>query len=169
MWVYNFTKYGNFNGSGNAVTPRPSWPLNVGDSVVVSTTTPLSLSDYNATDFDRWKEFGSDVLFESNITHWLQCTPNGGSLVDNVGGLMTCSVVMNVASVCLDNAPDLFVPSTASGCRPALLQGNNKYICWDGRTNNNWPTHDACGTGSQNQVQGILDPYGAILLRRLPQ
>ena len=111
--------------------------------------------------------FGSDVLFESNVTHWLHCTPNGGSIVDDVGGPMTCTVVMNVAAVCLDNAPNDFASTASSGCRPGLQQAGKNYVCWDARTSNNWPTHDACGSSDETQGPGLLDPRGALLVRRI--
>lgn len=166
VYAYTFTNYQNFSGDSNAVTPRPSWPLNVGDSVPVSTQTPLSLTDYNAMDFALWAALGSEFLAVSNITHWVRCSADSGSLVTNTGGTLICENVMNIAPVCNDTAPNAFVPSDGAGCRPAITLQNGLFICWDGRTNNNWPTHDPCAINATNHVANVLDPHGAILLRR---
>jgi len=166
VYAYTFTNYEEFTSSSNAVTPRPSWPLNVGDSVPVSTQTPLSLTDYNAMDFALWASFGSEFLAVSNITHWVRCSTGSGSLVNNASGTLNCENVMNIAPLCSGTAPNIFKSTGGSDCRPALMLDNGLFICWDGRTNNNWPTHDPCGNNGSNHVANVTDPHGAILLRR---
>jgi hypothetical protein len=166
VYAYTFTDYEGFNTDSNAVTPQPSWSSNPGNRTPVSTTTPLSLTDYNAMEFSRWADFGSEFLVVSNITHWVRCSPGDGSLVDDLSGSLTCEVVMNVADVCLDTAPESFAQVDSDNCRPALQLNGGLYICWDTRTNGHWPTHDACGTNNPNQLTGVTDPRGAIFVRR---
>jgi len=165
VYAYTFTNYGDFVNNSNAVTPRPSWPFVGTSSVPISTTTPLGLDDFNAMDFVLWTVLGEDFLVRSNLTHWVQCEPAGGSLVDMEQGPVTCQVVQNVAAACLDNAPDELRVPTDNNCRPSLWEGNIFY-CWDGQLNRRWPTHDSCGNNQPNHVTGLTDPKGAIFVRR---
>lgn len=63
VYSYTFTKYSDFGAAGNAVTPRPTWPMfhSFGASPA-STTPPLSETNYNAMDFNLWKTIGNEVL-----------------------------------------------------------------------------------------------------------
>ena len=69
MWSYAFTNYSPFNVSSNAVKPRPDWQVASEVDVPISTTPPLSETDYNAMKFSLWKQLGKQVLIKSNINN----------------------------------------------------------------------------------------------------
>jgi fibrinogen beta/gamma subunit family protein len=164
VWSYTFTNYNNFTSAGNAVTPRPSWSFASGQGTPVSTTIPTSPSALGAMDFARWQDFGTELLVTSTINNWIDCTAGTGSLITQTPGSLACSVVRVVATACTDVAPDTFGVE-AEG--PALVRGNlaNMYYYFDGSQNNNFPTHDPCGTNRPNQLTGVADPGGAVFVR----
>ena len=63
-----------------AVTPRPSWTTS-NANVRVSTTVPLSETQYEAMDFSLWRSIGKEFLIKSNIDNWIACKEGSGSLV----------------------------------------------------------------------------------------
>jgi len=164
VWSYTFTNYNNFTSSNNAVTPRPSWSFASGKGTQVSTTTPTSPAELGALDFAHWQDFGTEILVTSTINHWVDCTAGTGSLVTQTSGSLVCSVARVVASTCATVAPDGLVVVQEG---PALVRGqpSNLYYYFDGSQNNNFPTHDPCGTNKANQLAGATDPRGAIYVR----
>ncbi|KAJ7376709.1 hypothetical protein OS493_033332 [Desmophyllum pertusum] len=102
VWSYKFTNYEPFWTSANAVTPRPSWSALNGVNVPVSTTPPMNETDYNAIDFQLWREFGKEILIKSNINNWLVCSPDTGSLVEWQDGNVICKIVKRVNEMCPD-------------------------------------------------------------------
>jgi fibrinogen beta/gamma subunit family protein len=165
VWSYNFTNYGNFGSSGNAVTPRPDWGNpSGGGAVPLSTTTPTNPDTQGAMAFAQWKELGTEFLITSNINHWIDCTPGTGSLVTMTQGSLNCNVVKAVATVCTTTAPNTL---QLLGNSPTLrLNGNNNnYYYFDSSQANYWPTHDPCGTNQTNQVNGVANAGGAIYVR----
>jgi hypothetical protein len=162
-WVYGCTNYGNFNAGNNAVTPRPTWGLPAMGGTPTSTTVPTTPTSPGALDFALWSSLGANLLVESNINHWVSCTPGTGSLVTKTGGSMTCTLVKVVPNKCTSNVPK----SVAFDAVSAGLWDTSTYYYWDGSTTTaNWPTHDPCGMNQENQVTGLADPYGSIYLRR---
>lgn len=166
VYSYTFTNYANFNGVGNAVTPRPTWALTAGDTMSpTSTQVPTSPTQRGALDFARWSELGADVLVTSNVNHWLSCRPGGGSLVAHTQGSMTCTIAKLVATACTNVAPTgLSWYSTG----PTLESGDAStlYYFWDASLQDFWPTHDPCGGNDPNQLNNVANPGGAIFVRR---
>ena len=168
MWSYTFTDYDDFEENSNAITPRPNWQVDPDADVPISTTPPLSETDYNAMDFSQWKQLGRQVLIKSNINNWFVCHPGTGSLVDWQEGDVSCWLVKRVAKKCKDNisAPSKFSPSEGYG--PAFHTGywaSDSYYYFDGYTDFNWPSHDPCGTNHWHQERNVDDPHGNIFIR----
>jgi len=167
VWAYGFTNYNNFSDSGNAVTPRPSWSYASSSGTPVSTTIPTSPGTPGAMDFVHWQDFGTELLVTSTINHWIQCTAGTGSLVTQTSGSLACQVVKVVPNKCTTTAPDKLISDSQGPDLVTNGNSGNKYYYFDGSTNNNWPTHDPCGTNSENQLTGVADPGGAIYVRGL--
>ncbi|KAL9952930.1 hypothetical protein ACROYT_G040262 [Oculina patagonica] len=172
VYSYTFTNYPFFNNGANAVTPRPSWPAN-GD-IPESKTTPLSETQWGAMDFDLWKQIGHEFMVKSNINHWITCTDGTGSLVEYRSGSLNCRVVKNIASICLNVAPDeIRVMTKESSFNYGPYLGNSKsptfwktYYYWEGMTQSgNWPTHDPCGGNGMSHVKNVPNPHGNIFVR----
>ena len=165
VWSYTFTNYIQFTQKSNAVTPIPNWPVD--PSVVgvpISTTPPLSETDYNAVDFSHWKQLGGQVLIKSNINNWLTCHPGTGSLVDWQDGSITCHIAKYVTDTCNGTVPParLFL-SLPYG--PRFMSSTQNYYYFDGSTGNHWPTHDPCGANNANHVKKVANPHGNIFIR----
>ena len=162
-----------FRTSSNAITPRPSWPT-YGD-IPVSTTAPVSETDYNAMDFNLWKKLGQDFMIKSNINHWIACKAGTGSLVEFRQGTLQCQVIKNVASQCHGFVPDQLIFNTAGNpggmsVGPDLIRSLSnvrlkEYYYFDGNTRTNWPTHDPCGTNALNHLKNVANPHGNIYIR----
>jgi hypothetical protein len=170
VWVYGFTDYAQFNFGDNAVTPMPTWGIpSSGSRTPTSTTVPTAPTTQGALDFARWSSLGTDFLVVSNINHVVACSAGTGSLVTLTQGSVSCTVVMNVAPACQNQAPVEFHTDDPDGAGVGLYSGSyylDTYYFWDGLTQSNWPTHDPCGGNSENQLTGVTNPYGSIYLRR---
>jgi len=162
VYAYTFTNYNSFSASSNAVTPRPSWTVGTAN-VPVSTTPPKSETDYNAVDFALWKQLGNEFMVKSNINNWIACSENGGSLVNQSSGGISCTQIKTVTATCAGVVPDVYDGNTG-GYGPHVSK-SSLYFYWDGYTGNNWPTHDPCGLNQTNHVKGVPDPRGAIFVR----
>ena len=160
MWSYHFTAYSNFQSVGNAVTPRPNWQFS-GTSTRVSTTPPLSETQYDAMDFSLFKKIGSEVLVKSNINNWIACRPGSGSLVDWRAGSVTCRLVRALSSKCTTVVPrNLKFYSPGPG-----FDGSTHYYLFDASTSGWYPTHDPCGRNQPNQLKGVRSPRGNVFIR----
>ncbi|KAK3710641.1 hypothetical protein QZH41_001938 [Actinostola sp. cb2023] len=84
VYSYRFTNFANFGENSNALTPIPSWTINLsyGGWSQQSVTVPLSETSYSAMDFALWKRIGTEFLVKPNITHWISCKPGTGELVN---------------------------------------------------------------------------------------
>ena len=163
MWSYSFTSYVHFTDGSNAITPRPNWPVSPEVDAPVSTTPPLSETDYNAINFSLWKQLGSQVLMKSNINNWLRCDPGTGSLVDWKSGGVNCQIVRWVTDVCRNKqAPSSFLPNKYG---PIFKTTESIYYYYDGFKENYWPTHDPCGENKGNHVKNVGNPHGNIFIR----
>ena len=160
MWSYHFTAYSNFQSVGNAVTPRPNWEAS-GANVRISTTPPLSETQYDAMDFSLFKKIGSEVLVKSNINNWIACRPGSGSLVDWRAGSVTCRLVRVLSSKCTTVVPQKL---TIHSYGP-YFSASSLYYYFDGYKNNDWPTHDPCGRGQPNHLKGVGSPRGSVFIR----
>lgn len=169
VYSYKFTDPENFNHGTNAVTPRPSWPSD-GD-VLVSTTTPLSETDYNAMPYDQWKLLGKEFLVKSNINNWIACSDGTGSLAGWRSGTLSCKMVKNVMKTCGNVVPngiavdfyergidiyDSRVPSPTLQCYYSLETKVGPET---------WPTHDPCGGFEPPNLCGVSVPRGNIYFR----
>jgi len=96
VWSYTFTAYSTFHTRPNAVTPRPTWTPNKGNTRV-STTAPLSETHYEAMNFDLWRTIGNQTLIKSNINNWIVCREDTGSIVREKAGSMKCKLVKQVS------------------------------------------------------------------------
>ena len=161
VWSYTFTAYSSFNIGTNAVTPRPSWTAS-GANVPVSTTVPLSETDFEAANFSLWSTIGKEFLIKSNINNWIACKEGTGSLVQFKEGSVTCKLVKKV-NPCAEVVPQLFRPFAYS--HGPYLSSSDLYYYFDGSTVFSWPTHDPCGKGKQNQLKGVANPHGNIFVR----
>ena len=145
VYSYRFLNFANFKDKSNAVSPIPTWPSKSKFEVPRSTTAPLHDTSYSAMDFALWKEIGTAFLVKPNITHWMSCRPGTGDLVNWKAGTLSCKVIKNVATKCLNYAPtDLAFYS----CGPALSKNGHLFILFDGNTAGCFPVHDPCGTTS---------------------
>ena len=166
VWSYTFTAYSSFTSGANAVTPRPSWSASGADTPV-STTVPLSETDYEAMNFSLWSTIGhrKEFLIKSNINNWIACKEQlkegTGSLVQQKTGPITCKLVKQVSKQCNDVVPNLF---TLNFFGPHL-SSSSLYYYFDGNTKSNWPTHDPCGKNQANQLKGVVNPHGNIFVR----
>ena len=170
VWSYTFTNYRNFKHPSNAITPRPNWPANSEVNVPISTTAPLSETDYNAINFSLWRQLGRQVLIKSNINNWLICHPVTGSLVDWRGGGVRCRVVKHVTNTCKESPgpTDIITRSSASSYGPMFLNLKKKsgiFYYFDGSKGTDWPAHDPCGTNSENNLHDVVNPHGNIFIR----
>ena len=161
MWSYHFTDYSNFKSRSNAITPRPNWQVEKETDVNISTTVPLSETQYDAMNFSLWKNIGSDVLIKSNINNWMTCKPGRGSLVEWVAGSMACHLVKAVNPKCTGTVPDKLQMKSRG---PALFY-SSMYYYFDGYKGSHWPAHDPCGKNTPNQLEGVENPHGNIYIR----
>ena len=163
VWSYTFTAYSNFTSNANAITPRPSWSYGFADTPL-STTVPLSETDYEAMNFSMWRTIGTDFLIKSNINNWIACKEGTGSLVQQAQkptGSITCKLVKQVSKQCAGVVPTSFM-STAWG---PVLEASSLYYFFDASTRDFWPTHDPCGKNQANQLKGVANPHGNIFIR----
>ena len=171
MWSHTFTDYEYFLAGSNAVTPRPNWPVSQRADVNISTTPPLSETDYNAVDFSLWQQFGRQVLIKSNMNNWLICLPGTGSLVDWQEGSISCQIVKRVTDKCLKApAPSSVSPSHHQRCGPVFLSNSfwvDAYYYFDGCTFKDWPISDPCGvtSGQWTYLKNVANPRANIFIR----
>ncbi|PFX16370.1 Collagen alpha-2(V) chain, partial [Stylophora pistillata] len=148
VYSYTFTAYSSFWTGRNAVTPRPSWSARDAN-VRVSTTVPLSETQYEAMKFALWRSIGKEFLIKSNINNWIACKEDKGSLVQQKKGSIQCKQVKQVSKQCAGTVPK----SLWIGSRGAGLDARSAYYYFDGDTRINSPTHDPCGTNRPNQLK----------------
>ncbi|KAL9960641.1 hypothetical protein ACROYT_G034125 [Oculina patagonica] len=160
VWSYTFTDYSNFNKGDNAITPRPTWTAN-GANTRVSTTVPLSETHYEAMDFAWWRTIGKKTLIKSNINNWIACKEGTGSIVQQKAGSITCKQVKQVSKQCAGVVPK----SLALNSNGLIISASSAKYYFDGNTDENWPTHDPCGTNQPNQLKGVANPHGNIFVR----
>ena len=160
VYSYTFTNYNSFGSSSNAVTPRPNWPAR-NANVPISTTPPLSESSLGTVDWNLWKDIGKEFMIKSNINDWIVCQPSGGSIVTKKSGLLSCQKLKNVVTACSGVVPPLIHWKS----RGPALYAATLYYYFDGDIRIHWPTHDPCGTNSQNHKKGVSKPGGQIYLR----
>ena len=165
---YTFTDYIGFKTASNAITPRPTWPVNPETDVPTSTTPPLNETDYNAMNFSLWKQLGREVLIKSNINNWLICDPGNGSLVDWQEGSVSCHILKHVTDTCKGtSAPSVF-STRETGTGPMLKTSSSPYDLYyffDGYTGKYWPTHDPCGANKDDHLKNVVNPRGNIFIR----
>ena len=173
VWVYGFTDYAFFDNGDNAVTPRPTWGIPAsgtynGPVTPTSTTIPTGPTTPGALDFPRWAILGDEVLVTTNISNSVMCQPNGGSVVTNTAGAMTCQLVHVITNICTTVVPSYFNNLDPAGV--GLYTGTSlydTYYFWEGFTaTNNWPTHDPCGINGANELTGVANPGGQVFVRR---
>ena len=165
---YTFTNYHNFQYGSNAITPRPNWPVKKQVDVPVSTTAPLSETDYNAINFSLWKQLGRQVLIKSNINNWLICHPGTGSLVNWQEGSISCRIVKHVTDTCKGSAPSSLLVTSQTNSGPMFKTSRLEYDIYyflDGYTGDYWPVHDPCGTNDDNNLKNVQNPHGNIFVR----
>ena len=161
VWSYTFTAYSSFTSATNAVTPRPSWTAGSSADTPVSTSVPLSDTDYEAMNFSLWRTIGKEFLIESNINNWIACKEGTGSLVEQKAGSITCKLVKQVSKQCAGVVPKSFSLDSYG----PYLSSSSLYYYFDGSTTVAWPTHDPCGGNQANQLKGVANPHGNIFVR----
>ncbi|XP_068713566.1 uncharacterized protein [Montipora capricornis] len=167
VWSYTFTNYTNFKDRSNAVTPSPNWrTISPQTSVPISTTPPLSETDYNAVNFSLWKQLGKQVLIKSNINNWLVCHPGKGNFVDLKAGSVSCQIIKRVTDRCNETQAPSKVKTYDNWPVLKIGRGVTAYYYFDGNTTSRWPTHDPCGQKSDNQLKNVPDPHGNIFIRK---
>ena len=105
VYSYTFRNYNSFKDISNAVTPCPNWPVPSID-VPISTTPPLSESSLGALDWKVWKDVGEEFPVKSTVNDWIVCQPNGGSIVTQQDGSVSCANIKNVATACSGVVPN---------------------------------------------------------------
>lgn len=172
VYSYTFQAFSSVMSSPTAVTPRPSWPAS-GANVPISTTPPLSETDYNAVDFSLWKHIGSEFIVKSNTNLWWQCSPQSGGLAAWENGPISCTA-LNVSADLLEKKeqcpdenfqPVMFGTNSGTRCGPYLKSRFSHYYYWDGCTHTNFPTHDICGKNDAKGHLFVANPHGNIYLR----
>lgn len=160
VWVYEFTDFDDFTGNGNAVTPRPSWPVGQADTPV-STAPPAGPEALGALDWSLWRELGTAFVVKSDLADHIACEPGRGSLVHGTSGWVECEMVKDVTAVCDGVVPrDLhFGPYGPS------LRADDLYYYFDGNISDNWPTHDPCGLNSPQHVASPARRGGSVWVR----
>ena len=159
VWAYTFTDFTSFIRSD--LTPWPSLPNSAYVRVPVSTSPPKNTTDFNALDFNLWKDIGSDFMVTSNVNHWISCSPGSGSLVAFTSGSITCRNVKNVSENCLGNAPTWIALYTSLpyfglyGSIPPY--DKNKYFYFF-EASNYISSYDPCS--STSTTPGVLSPIG---------
>ena len=161
VWSYTFTAYSNFTSGANAVTPRPNWTASSANTRV-STTVPLSETQYDAMDFNLWDTIGEENLFKSNINNWIACKIEDSSRRSIVRQL-SCKLVKQVSKLCAGVVPNSLLRGNPYG--PSLSSSTGVYYFFDGYTGDDWPVHDPCGKGQPNQLKGVPNPHGNIFIR----
>ena len=63
----------------------------------MSTTVPLSETDYETTNFSLWRIIGRESLIKSNIINWIACKEGTGSLAQMKKGSIICKLVRKVS------------------------------------------------------------------------
>ena len=159
VWSYTFTAYSDFKSGANAVTPRPSWRA-ISANTPLSTTVPLSETDYEAMNFALWRTIGKEFLIKSNINNWIACKEGTGSLVQQKAGSIICKQVKQVSKQCAGVLPT----SLHLHNNGMYISANDLYYYFDGNTGSHWPTHDPCGTTKPNQLTGVVNPHGNIFV-----
>ena len=160
VWSYTFTDYSSFTSSKNAVTPRPTWTASSANTRV-STTVPLSETHYEAMDFALWRTIGNQALIKSNINNWITCQEGSGSIVRQTAGSLSCKLVKQVSQQCAGVVPTSFALRSWG----PVLRTSSFYYYFDSSTSSDWPTHDPCGKGQQNQLTSVANPHGNIFVR----
>ena len=105
----------------------------------VSTTVPLSETDYETTNFSLWRTIGKEFLIKSNIINWIACKEGTGSLAQMKKGSITCKLVRKVSPNQRSNVVPYYLERY--GNRPCLLV--SYYYCYFESTNHDWPRHDS--------------------------
>ncbi|KXJ13266.1 Fibrinogen-like protein A [Exaiptasia diaphana] len=132
VYSYTFTNYGNFKATSNAVTPQPNWPSK--GNVPVSTTPPLSETDYAALEFELWKNIGGQETSHCRASVFLAFTKMSPSII--IVALLALYLGVNKTNaeeasdlILLDyhRSKNLSVPSTA---RSQSLQVKDKMECF---------------------------------------
>ena len=126
----------------------------------MSTTVPLSETQYEAVNFALWRTIGKEFLIKSNINNWIACKEGTGSILQQKDGSITCKLVKQVNKKCSGVSRSLKM----YGSGPSL-DGNSHFYYFDGNTSGSWPTHDPCGGNGQNQLTGVANPHGNIFVR----
>ncbi|XP_078343480.1 uncharacterized protein LOC144629151 [Oculina patagonica] len=163
VYSYTFTKYSSFWTGANAVIPRPTWTAKQANTRV-STTVPLSETQYEAMNFTLWRTIGKEFLIKSNINNWIACKEGTGSIVQQKTGSITCKLVKQVSPQCAGVVPEFFW-SGSEKYGPGLRAKSETYYYFDGNIGTWSPTHDPCGTNKPNQLKGVANPHGNIFVR----
>ncbi|XP_028397428.1 uncharacterized protein LOC114521260 [Dendronephthya gigantea] len=162
VYSYTFTNYDDFFHDSNAIIPRPNWPAPIAD-VEISVVAPQNETTLGSMDYNLWQQIGEEFLIKSNINDWIVCKPDGGSLVRDVDGDLSCRNIKNVATACQGVEP--YAISWESDCGPRIYASTTFYR-FDGSENYCYPSHDPCNSGStDNHKRNVLNPGGKIFLR----
>ena len=156
VWAYTFTDFASFGST--EITPWPSVPNSASATVVpVSTSPPMNKTDFNALDFNLWKDIGSHFMVTSNVNHWISCSPGSGSLVATTSGSITCRNVKNVSENCLGWITAATYQSylTLSGSISPYTSHGNFYVFAGSKFK---IAHDPCSESAR--IPGVLTPIG---------
>ena len=164
VYSYTFTNYNSFKSGSNAVTPRPSWPT-PDTNVLISTTPPLNESSHGAVNWTFWKDIGKEFMVKSNINNWVVCQPNGGSIVEEKSGSVSCQNIKNVMTVCSGAPKVIYWWSGGPALRSTWSFSYDYYYFFEGNTGKKWPSNDPCGKSDPNHKKGVRNPGGQIYLR----
>ncbi|XP_028518450.1 uncharacterized protein LOC114576297, partial [Exaiptasia diaphana] len=160
VWAYTFTLYNRFKSAANVVIPTPKNYVNAFGNI--SETAPKTPTDFNALDFLKWRQIGSEVFMKSNINNWIACLPDVGSFVLRVAGSMKCRMIKQIASIC-SVIPDKF-SCRYNGCFMSTMNAHF-YFYFETNPADNWPTHDPCSQNQPNQLKNVQNPHGNIYVR----
>ena len=101
-------------------------------------------------------------MVTSNINDSIVYAPGIGSLVTKKNGDISCQNIKNVSTACKNLAPTTISWDFSTGPQ---LNRKSLFYYFDGNINNNWPTHDPCGSNQGNQKKGVSNPQGNIYIR----
>ena len=111
--------------------------------------------------FALWRTISKEFLIKSNINNWIACKKGSGSLVQQKAGSITCKLVKQVSNQCAGVLPTSLILHN----KGLYISASSFYYYFDGNKNNDWPTHDPCGTDQANQLTNVANPHGNIFVR----
>ena len=92
-------------------------------------------------------------MVKSNINDWVVCQPNGGSIVEEKSGSVSCQNIKNVMTVCSGAPKVIYWWSIGPALRSTSFFSYDYYYFFEGNTGKKWPMNDPCGKSDPNHKE----------------